>query len=278
MCREIYQEEELVKSLRAMVVKSFRDDLQSRFPKLYNSVSTYRNERRLRRISRKLIARYGAFVLSGPFAGMAYVPRATGSALAPKLLGCYEAELHGFLNRIFDAEYTEIVDIGCAEGYYAIGLALRLPNTRVYAFDTDPSARQLCKNMSQVNGVASRVFIERICDIERLRTLPLERSLVVCDCEGYELELLRPDLVPKLCTCDLLVELHDFVNPIISDTLLSRFVDTHDIELVKLTKREPTIYPELSIFKAEDQRLAVAEFRPEVMQWAFMTSKVKSNA
>ena len=43
------------------------------------------------------------------------------------------------------------------------------------------------------------------------------------DCEGGEVDLLQPDLAPNLRYSDVLVELHDFLNPTISETILSRF-------------------------------------------------------
>src|SRR4051812_14244715 len=89
----------------------------------YRELWLARLERQRTRINRAILERYGPVVLSGPFAGMAYVRQAAGSCLAPKLIGCYEAELHGVVARILRTGYTQIVDIGCAEGYYAVGLA-----------------------------------------------------------------------------------------------------------------------------------------------------------
>jgi hypothetical protein len=53
----------------------------------------------------------------------------------PKLLGCYEQELHPALNRAIDTDYGVILNIGCAEGYYPVGLARVLPTAHVIAFD-----------------------------------------------------------------------------------------------------------------------------------------------
>jgi hypothetical protein len=50
-------------------------------------------------------------VLDGPFAGMRYVPRAAGSSLLPKLLGSYEAELHGIVAVVINSDYRKIVDV-----------------------------------------------------------------------------------------------------------------------------------------------------------------------
>jgi hypothetical protein len=73
-------------------------------------------------------------VRHGLFYGMKYPSlEAAGSTLYPKLLGSYERELHGIMERIVRTDYATVVDIGCAEGYYAAGLALRLPEARVFA-------------------------------------------------------------------------------------------------------------------------------------------------
>ena len=96
-------------------------------------------------------------VRNGPFRGMRYPERASvGSALVPKLLGSYERELQPVLEDILAREHSEIVDIGCAEGYYAVGLALRLPAARVFAYDTNVMAIDLCLDPPFRAGVASR--------------------------------------------------------------------------------------------------------------------------
>ena len=99
-------------------------------------------------------------VRHGPFAGMRYpAAESVGSALFPKLLGSYEQELHPWVERLCHNHYTEVVDVGCAEGYYAVGLALRLPGARVYAFDVSPHAMRRCADMARLNGVLDRVTI-----------------------------------------------------------------------------------------------------------------------
>jgi len=219
------------------------------------------------------IEQHGRCVLSGPFAGMVYVPQATGSALMPKLLGSYESELHETIEKIAATEYAAIVDIGCAEGYYANGLARCLPAARIYAFDIDPEARALCSAMARLNGVEERVVVAGKCGTDELNTLLTERSLIVCDCEGFESELLRPNLVPALAQADILVELHDQVQPGLTPMLLSRFQETHEATLITATGRDPDCYPQLRFSEPKSRQLAVSEFRPGGQQWAFLQSK-----
>jgi hypothetical protein len=229
----------------------------------------------------KVIAmEHGLVVQSGPFRGMQCLPEILSSedfvqhALLPKILGCYEAEVHSVLTEALARGYGKIVNVGCSEGYYSIGLALRLPQARVLAFDLDPGARRLCERMARLNGVADRVTVEGECTTERLGALVTGSTLLVCDCEGCELELLRPDLVPGLATCDVMVELHDWADPNMSRIIPARFAPTHEVTLLTATARDPSAYPALRQFRAYEQRLAVAERRwgaPPV--WAFMASR-----
>lgn len=257
-------------------IKSIGNPIKDKYPGAYGYISLLRNNYKLQKISQRIIARHGASVLGGPFAGLTYISRSFGSAFNPKLVGCYELELHKVLESIASKNYSEIIDIGCAEGYYAVGLAVKIPTARVYAFDTDLVAQKLCKELAQLNRVTDRVIVQGSCSRETLCELPLKKALIICDCEGYELELLQPQLAPVLRSCDLLVELHDFINPSISSTLLNRFADTHDIELIQSTTRNPSAYPVLNFLSQEERSLAVAEFRPQAMQWAFMQAKTLS--
>lgn len=98
-------------------------------------------------------------VLWGPFAGLRYVPESAGSALIPKLLGCYEQELRLVLEALIRGKPRHIVNIGCAEGYYAVGLAWRLPKAEVGAYNSDSRAREFCARLARLNGVEARVRI-----------------------------------------------------------------------------------------------------------------------
>jgi len=224
-------------------------------------------------LTQAFITEHGQCVLSGPFAGMAYVPQATGSALMPKLLGSYEEELHDIIGQTVATDYAAIIDIGCAEGYYANGLAMRLPRTRVYAFDIDPEAQALCKEMARLNAVEERVTVLGECKPSHLNALMTGRSLIICDCEGYESELLQPGLVPAMAQADILVELHDQVQPGLTPLVLGRFRETHSATMITAIERDAECYPQLRFSEPERRMLAVSEFRSEGQQWAFLQAK-----
>src|SRR5262249_676672 len=148
-------------------------------------------------------------------------------------------------------DYHQIIDVGCAEGYYAVGLALRIPSAVIYAFDTDQGALTLCERMARLNGVESRLITRSFCSPHPLPSIPLTgRGLIICDCEGYEKELFGPETPRRLEGCDLLIEIHDFVDINISSVLRNRFEPTHDIEVVQslddIQKAKTYDYPEIN--------------------------------
>lgn len=218
-------------------------------------------------------------VRHGLFYGMKYPSlESAGSALYPKLLGSYELELHGVLDQIVKTDYETIVDVGCAEGYYATGLALRLPEAKVFAFDVDERAQQLCREMTQFNGVADRVEVRAHCSSQTLEELPLgRRALIISDCEGYEQALFTEECVEALAAHDVLIEVHAFVNPDIPVLLRQRFAATHRLHAVCSTADadKPARYPWRAHenFSPEEWRALLAEGRPGTMEWLWLTSR-----
>ena len=171
----------------------------------------------------RLVTEHPATVQSGPFQGMQYGETGLECEMVSKWLGAYEMELHEIVEVLCRGPYTTVINVGCAEGYYTVGLARRLTRASVYAFDLDPKMVTACRRLSACNGVGDRVTVAGDCSPVQLNPLVTGDTLIVSDCEGGELELLDPAQAPALKDADLLVEIHDFINPAISSTLLSRF-------------------------------------------------------
>ena len=230
------------------------------------------------RITRKFVARYGLTVQQGPFAGMRYPESAVGRGelVVPQLLGAYERELHPAFERVVARGYEQVVDVGASDGYYAVGLALKMPATQVHAFEMNDFPARVCRALAEENGVADRVTLRGLADLEALRALPERDSFVLCDCEGCEDELMDPDAVPLLRRSDLIVELHEFAVPDIQATIERRFGATHDIEIVPTDKRYIGEFPKLMDLPGVtymDREIGVSEFRPVPMKWAVLTRK-----
>jgi len=218
-------------------------------------------------------------VRHGVFRGLKYpMEKSVGSVLIPKLLGSYEQELQPLLQRLIPQNYSEIVDIGCAEGFYAIGLGRLFPASKIFAYDTNPEGLRLCRLMAQANQVENRLVTGSFCDAMALQNLPLtRRALVVSDCEGYEKHLFTTKTVRKLNTHDVLIEVHDFVDITISAQLREAFQATHDLEIIQsvddIKKAQTYEYPELAAFDLSQRKLLLAEHRPSIMEWFYFSPR-----
>ncbi|MDD5587081.1 MAG: hypothetical protein PHY92_09060 [Alphaproteobacteria bacterium] len=171
-----------------------------------------------------LIARkIGNKVYDGPFRGMEMTPAALSGHFAPCLLGCYESELHEAIERVIAHPYKQILNIGSSYGYYSVGLARRMPDTKVFAYDINPHCQNNCKAMAEANGVADRVTVGGLFKGEDFERFAGPGTLVFMDIEGGEKELLDPERYPALRGMDVIVEMHDCMDPAISQTIADRF-------------------------------------------------------
>ena len=215
----------------------------------------------------RLASMTGSTVMAGPFAGMAYPATVAQRHGAPKLVGSYEQELHPVVERLAAHPPSRVVDIGAAEGYYAVGLALRMPQAHVVGFETDPEERAQSQAMARLNGVADRLALHGRCTPARLGDALVPGAVVVCDCEGYEAVLLDPVAVPGLASCTILVELHEQQAPGVTALMRARFGATHAETLVTAEPRDPDAYPLLSVLPPAERARAVNEFRHDGQQW-----------
>jgi hypothetical protein len=215
-------------------------------------------------------------VQSGPFAGMVY-PWKSGCVM-PRLLGAYEAELHDTLTLLSRRSFHTILNIGCGEGYYSVGLARLFPAASVVAYETDVALRGQCREMAQVNRVTERLQIEGTCRVEHLGARIDLPCLVFCDCEGAEAELIDPTAVPALAACHLIVEAHDFLRPGLVHLLGQRFRATHDVRVIAHGPRNPFAYPSLQGLSEFDRFLALAEDRSGPTPWVVMIPRTDSLA
>ena len=221
------------------------------------------------------VRKFGSVVQGGPFAGMTFHARDLSTVYLPLLTGSYEAEIHGFIETALARGPKVIADVGCEDGFVAVGLALRAPQAKVYAYDILSIPRAQCRELAAINKVEDRVIVGGECTPETLNEICNGRSLIFSDCESYELELLDPDKVPALKNADIIVELHDFMRTdvAITPTVLARFEATHDITVTGLKRRSADDFPSLAMLPKDVRAQALHEDRVEYQQWAYLKAK-----
>ncbi len=214
----------------------------------------------------------GGVVLNGKFKGMKYPKKFNARTYYPKLLGSYESELNVVIEKLFKRSYDLIIDIGCADGYYAVGFALKFPNSLILAYDTDSEILELCREMSVLNKTQERIVLGGLFTKENLMSLDKDKSgLIFCDCEGYERYLFDIDVANHLRNYDFIIETHDFIQIDISTFLTKSFIDTHKVELIKsnddILKAKYYLFNEINNLPLRERYSILKENRPNIMEW-----------
>jgi hypothetical protein len=171
-----------------------------------------------RRYESKLRDDWGLPVVSGPFRGMRYPHDLRGVDHAlDKLVGVYESEIQQAIERLLQERV--FVDLGSADGYYAVGAALR--GCEVHAYELARNARRLARTIARMNGV-------EIEQHGRARTDFPDDAAVLCDIEGAEAEFFTPELCSRL-TGPVVIETHEHYRRGVTSLLAERFQRPSDV-------------------------------------------------
>lgn len=214
----------------------------------------------------------GGQVQTGPFRGMSIAPQASwgDGDISAKLLGLYEDELHEAVRQAVSTMPDHVINIGCAEGYYAVGMG-RLCACDLTICDTDSRALGSTQVNAQANGVRITQAMQSITAEQLNQSIEHNhRPCIIIDCEGAELEILDPALAPNLEYATILVETHDCIRAGIADALVNRFAATHSIQWIRAAGKNPWQFEFLDKLSDMDKMAIVLEGRPETAVWLWM--------
>jgi precorrin-6B methylase 2 len=222
-------------------------------------------------------------VLTGPFLGMTYYNKIIWGPITPKWIGSYEDELHGVIESVIARKYDTIVDVGAAEGYYAVGLALKCRDSKVISYDIDPIARHRQKQLAGLNSITN-LEVRKYCTHKELNSLIRGKCFILSDIEGFEVELLDAIKCPGLKNCDLLVEIHSHGMkeiPEVLEMMIDRFSETHLITQFEVSARDANHYrvsvPKLQDIPEKTIIDALNEHRNPAQRWLWMESNTSQH-
>lgn len=216
-------------------------------------------------------------VLGGPFKGLKYKnSESYGSALTPKFLGTYENELVELVEIINKTDYQVLIDVGCAEGYYAVGFAKFGKFKKVYAYDIAEEARLLCSIMSKENNVEDKIEVKGLFNKDEFVKLKEKyknsKFLLILDVEGSEVSILNDlhDVLDK--NVDILIEVHDFIDTSITKKIEKMFENIPHKKIFSIDDFQKAVEYDLKILKEYsflEKYYLFLEGRPQQMKWMF---------
>jgi len=193
----------------------------------YNLTKNYNN----------FINSIGTDIINGPFKGMKYISESVGSCHMPKILGIYENEIYPtLLNFLSNSDL--FVDIGAAEGYYAVGSAIKYPNLNVIAFEMDKIGRQYISNLKKRNNVDNVEIRKKFSNVDffSIQKSAYNRITYLIDIEGEEINIFSK-YHNHFNNSYFIIEIHDRVSNNIESYLKRFFSNSHNTYLIPIKDR-----------------------------------------
>lgn len=230
-------------------------------------------------ISRQLDVRFASEVKYGPFRGLK-LSKATWwgtTDRAGMLLGLYEQEVLSALANIPLEYRRSFIELGAADGYYAVGVLVNGLFERSYCFEVSERGQKAIAANAALNGVSSRVQIHGIADSEFHAVLPpsaISNSTLLIDIEGAEFDILTPEMFERFSSSVIIVELHDHFFADAQqriDRLRNLCANAFRIDELTTTARDLSVFPELRQFGDTDRWLICSEGRRAMPHWYVLT-------
>jgi hypothetical protein len=215
--------------------------------------------------------------MKGIFSGMLFDVKNFNTAM---LIGTWELELEEQITNLINKKPSNIYCIGAAEGYYAVGLATKLPSCNVYAFEIQETYRNFLTNLSFSNN-CKNIEVHGECTSEVLHqfiSTDNSSSLVLCDIEGGEINLLDLNKIPELKKASILVEVHEMYVTNCEKILINRFKNSHSYIIIQGRERTLQDLPKelyfLRFISTPRKIISLmGEGRPYPMNWLYFEPK-----
>jgi len=227
-----------------------------------------------------LLKKYKYKVAHGPFKGMTLGENVWWSAndRITQTLGIYEKHVLDMLIDFSSKETTKFIDIGAADGYFAVGMAFGDYFRDVHAFEISEEGQKHIKKNALRNKCKDRVTAYGEANLASLKGIlnDEERAVVLIDIEGFEYDLLSLEMLSLLKKCFLVCELHPWMVECGNEKqekLLRDASEYFDLSLIKRETYNPNQFVELDEFTDEERLIAVGEARRKNMNWLVLHPK-----
>ena len=227
-------------------------------------------------LSSKISKIYNNTVQQGPFKGMIinedqfWGPGDRSS----KILGLYEKEIQDLIVSIQkDKNYSTFVDIGGADGFFAIGSLVNNLFEKCEVFEISKRGRISIQKNSKQNNVYDSIKIhDKASKRSLIKIDNINNSLILCDIEGGEYELFDEKLINEIHPSDIIIEIHkNKENSLVN--FEKRFTKTYSLTKITQEPRSLKNFKELENINDNNRALITSEGRSYVQEWWHLSPK-----
>lgn len=168
------------------------------------------------KVYKTLLDCHGRKVAYGPFKGMKLASQIWGGFdVNAKILGTYERHIVDKLFSISRDGPRPFIDIGAADGFFAIGAIVSGIADKVYAFEISERGQKSMRKNALENSVLEKIHIRGDANFKTLSAIMSDhqRAIVLVDIEGGEFDLLDNRTLGLLSSCTIIIELHPLLIP-----------------------------------------------------------------
>jgi hypothetical protein len=169
------------------------------------------------------------------------------------------------------------IDIGAADGFYALGVLHANLAQRTIAFEITNEGRSVISQTSAMLALSDRISIEGACTESNLKStlksLSVDQQLIVlCDVEGAEYEIFSDSVLSMLSKAHVFIEIHDYSEErkALYEALKVRAARWFRLEEIRKGGRNPYHYAELADLNDTDHWLVCSEGRDPDQKWLAM--------
>ena len=252
---------------------------------LLNQLTRQAIEARRLMLGKLVFDRLVGFVSYGPLKGFRLNEKQVSSQgdLGAKLLGLYEQEVLTLIEQR-QKKWDCIINLGAGDGYYGVGLVKSGFAARSICFEQSTEGQAAIKASAEVNQVADRVTIlgraeANFLDRPELQNVDLAQTLIIVDIEGGEFSLLNNNVIQRLRSSEIIIEMHGGFRPE-DPNLEARFtkqLQEHFVcNVFAMGNRDLSAIPEIIGLGDNDRWLLCSESRPFLMRWVYCVPQQKA--
>jgi len=235
---------------------------------------------RQERISTEVFDILNGIIKYGPFKGL-HLDRDTWWGkldLGSQCLGLYEKEILNLIETTDADHYSTFIDIGAADGYYAIGMLVSGKVGKTICFEqTEKGRNVIAENWRKNHSVGELTILgeANAASFATLNAKDLENAFVLVDVEGFEFDLLTDEVLSLLRSSTVVIEIHHWMEDFLDkyNTFLRNADRYFDLDIIPRVERETSNLPELRDFTDDNRLLLTSERRPGVMRFLKLTPK-----
>jgi hypothetical protein len=233
---------------------------------------------RLQRVSLETYDLCEGKVSQGPFKGL-QLNRDTWwgkSDLGAQCLGLYEKEILDFISA--QEPFDTFLDIGAADGYYAVGLLYSKMAKKSICFEISEDGQRAIKENWMINKNPGELEIFGEANEQSIASIAASlpaKTLVLVDIEGLEFNLLSEKVISLLDKCTILIEIHNWIVGFEEKyPALLRDLDKYfDISIIKPSERNTQNIELLRSYTDDNRLLVTSERRPCLMRFLHLSPK-----